>query len=134
MINFSMDLNIKDFEEDTLHKAQQVLFLSMTKMEALAKRRCPVDTGILRSSIHLLPKELSSNYQLADGVDYGYLVEYGTINMINAHGEHDPEHPVTDWKAKRERNAIGQTLPFMRPAMLEVKRIWLDRYYSQIFL
>lgn len=44
-------------------------------------------------------------------------VEYGTPEMVKAHGEHDVEQPVTNWEAKRKRGAVGQTLPFLRPAV-----------------
>ena len=129
-----MDLKgFRNQEKATVEDAKKVLFLSMSKMEELAKRRCPVDTSRLRTSINLSPKTFGSmSYTLADGVDYGVHVEYGTRAMIAAHGPHDPENPVTDWEAKRKRGATGQTMPFMRPALLEVKKFWLPKYWKQI--
>jgi len=134
-IGFKIDTpRLETMKQETVNKYKKVLFLSMNKMEELAKRRCPVDSGTLKNSIKLEPmQEGATTYTLSDGVDYGVLVEYGTARMIAAHGPHDPENPVTSWEAKRKRNAQGQTMPFFRPAMLEVKRVWMPRFKKQVF-
>ena len=133
-LKFDVDMpRFRQIENATLEDAKKVLFLSMSKMEELAKRRCPVDSGLLRASIKLSPRTIGSkSYVLSDGVHYGVYVEYGTKRMEAAHGKHDPKNPVTDWEAKRKRSAVGQTMPFMRPAMLEVKKIWVPKYWKQI--
>lgn len=132
-LRFNMDLRGFDtLERDTISNARKVLFFSMNKMEELAKRRVPVDTGRLRMSINLSPRFMGSDsYTLADGVHYGVYVEYGTSRMIAAHGIHDPENPITTWEALRKRNGRGQTMPFMRPAMLEVKRVWVPKFWNR---
>lgn len=135
-MKFTMsDLNLDRQAEMTKAEAKKVLYLSMKKMEQLAKIRAPVDTGILRRSINLTPKfEGAELYTLADGTEYGVHVEFGTPSMIQAHGEHDPKNPVTDWEAKRKRGGgAGQTLPFMRPAKLEVEFIWVKHYWNKVF-
>jgi hypothetical protein len=125
--------DISKLEQATVEDYKKILYNCMLKMENLAKQRTPVDTGRLRMSINLFPKNYGAKeYTLSDGVDYGYLVEYGTRAMITAHGVHDPENPITDWEAKRKRNAVGQTLPFFRPALLEVKRVWLEKYWQKL--
>jgi hypothetical protein len=132
-LNFVVTIpDLKDIESATIEDYKKVLYLSMSKMENLAKKRCPVDFGLLRASINLNPRSFGAKeYTLSDGVKYGYLVEYGTSTMIRAHGEHDPENPVTDWEAKRKRNGFGQTLPFFRPALLEVNKIWVNKFWEQ---
>ena len=135
-MNISFDVNLKGIsqvKDATIEESKKVLFKSMKKMEELAKRRCPVDTGVLRRSINLMPRNRGSKvYTLSDGVEYGAYVEYGTRNMIKAHGVHDPRNPVTDWEAKRKRNASGQSMPFFRPALLEVKEKWLPEFWASI--
>jgi HK97 gp10 family phage protein len=104
-INFSIQGKVdKDLTIDQLKK---VLFKSMIKMQELATIYCPVDKGRLRNSINLKPATPGySFYELSDAVDYGIHQEFGTINM--------------------------SAQPFMRPAMIQVKQIWVKRYMDQV--
>ena len=49
-------------------------------VERDAKKRCPVDTGRLRSSINTR-KTGNLEVTVMDGVDYGKFIEYGTSKM-----------------------------------------------------
>ena len=94
--------------QEMIDKSKKVLWLSMNKMELLSKRFVPVDTGRLKNSIILSPSSSgATEYKLADGVDYGICVEYGTIKM----------------KAQ----------PFFRPALDEVRNIWMPMFWSKTF-
>jgi hypothetical protein len=137
-MNLKFSVNMKGLELTNVEldkKLKRVLFKSMNKMENLSKIYVPVDTGELRRSIDLNPKRLGAkSYILSTGVNYGYFVEMGTKSMIKAHGVHDPKSPVTDWKAKRDRNASdSQRMPFFRTALIEVEELWLKEYYKSEF-
>jgi len=74
--------NIMKSEHEIITRAGNALAELMYMMEAEAVRKCPVDTGRLRGSIHVTRRNrLGYEYILADGVDYGIHQEYGTINM-----------------------------------------------------
>ena len=61
-------------------------------------------------------------YQIIYHAPYAASVEYGTQSMIEAHGEHSPNNPVTDWAAKRKRGAMDdQQMPYLRPAMEKIR-------------
>ena len=95
-------------KKDMIKKYKRVLFLSMNKMEILARRKVAVDTGLLKASIKISPmREGATTYVISDGVHYGIHVEYGTSRQ----------------KAQ----------PFFRPAYHEVKYIWLDKYKKKVF-
>ena len=74
-------------------------------MEAYAVRIAPVDTGRLRSSIHVTVED--NKITLSAGVDYAPFVEYGTSKM----------------KAQ----------PFLRPAVyLTIQKFLPDRLIKEI--
>jgi len=103
-IKLNINSNLKD--ELVKEKLKKVLFLSTLKMHELAVRYAPVDTGRLRNSINWSPQFFgATKYDVFDGVDYGIHNEYGTIRMA-AH-------------------------PFMRPALIQVKNIWVRRFIEQ---
>lgn len=133
----NLNLNKKAVQEGM----KKVLFKAMTKMEALAKERVPVDTGNLKNRIHLTPIEFGAEeYTLSDGVEYGVFVEFGT----NPHFV--PIATLKGW-AKRVlgneqlayavRWAISkrgtQAQPFFRPALHEVQEKWVKVYSAEIF-
>lgn len=122
-------------------KAQKLLFMCMTKMETLAINYCPVNTGMLRSSIHLTPDtEGHDEYFLRDGVYYGEYVEYGTSPHT------PPIQPLKDWsrlvlgdenlawaiRAKISKKGT-KSQPFFRPALHEVQTVWYPEYMRQVF-
>ena len=132
--------NIDGLKKKSKENVKNILFLSMSKMEELAKQKAPVDTGQLRRNIRLFPRLPGyKKYTLADGVEYGLYQEFGTKP------HYAPISPLQDW-AKRVlgdesiayavRNKIAKyglsEKPFFRPAYHEVKNIWLPRYKKKL--
>ena len=140
-MSFDIQMTGLKIQENKVNdKAKKVLWLSMHKMEELAKRFAPVDTGLLRRSINLHPiSEGSKEYTLADGVFHGEYLEYGT-------SPHQvPIHPLKVWAkrvlgdeslayAVRNKIAVKGTAahPFFRPSLLEVQTVWLKVYWKQV--
>lgn len=87
-----------------------------------AKQTVPVKDGALRNSITRLLEDSGLTVTVGSNIEYAPFIEYGTRKMEQAHGQHDPEAPVTDWAAKRERQATGQQMPFLTPAFLEERK------------
>ena len=128
-------------KKETIEHLKKVLFKSMLKMQELAIINCPVDTGRLKNSIILRPTSPGyGNYKLSDGVDYGIDVEFGTsphyTSAKNLKGwarrvlkNESAAYAVTKSIAKRGTEAQ----PFFRPAMDQVKKIWVKRYMAQEF-
>jgi HK97 gp10 family phage protein len=101
-LNIKKGLNKSPIYEDL----KKVLFDSMLKMQEIAVRVVPVDTGRLKNSIKLFPNMIGSNkYKLATGVNYGEFVEFGT------------------YKQKAQ--------PYMRPALFQVKNKWVKEYMKK---
>ena len=142
-MNMSFDLKMEGMqiaENHTIEQSKKVLWLSMNKMQQLAKRFAPVDTGLLRRSITLQPKQEGAiEYLLADGVEYGEYMEYGT----------SPHFPPVDKLKVWSRRVLGDESlayavaksiavkgttahPFFRPALLEVQTVWLPKYWAQV--
>jgi len=162
-MNMSFNLEMEGLqiaENHTIEQAKKVLWLSMHKMEQLAKRFAPVDTGLLRRSINLHPiQEGATEYVLADGVKYGEYVEYGTSpHLIRPKNKQALSFEWTEFsgkmlskKGRREAQAKrGASIspdkvvfkivkhpgtnahPFFRPAKLEVERVWLKKYWARV--
>ena len=89
---------------------------------AIAKIYCPEDRGDLKNSIQ--GKVIGNTIVVGTDIEYASMVEFGTTAMINAHGEHNPKNPVTDWAAKTKRGDSGtpQQMPFLRPAAYIVQK------------
>ncbi len=105
-----------DLEDYLKKKIKDALVKSALIVEAEAVMRCPVDTGRMRSSIHI--EYDSKGAVVVAGVDYAKYPELGTKAMEDAHGIHDPKKPVQNWKAKRKRGGgAGQTMPFMSSSL-----------------
>jgi len=138
-----IELNVKAQvnKEKVVDQLKKVLFEAMLKMHSLAVMKCPVDTGILRGSIRLNPMfPGSENYVLADGVDYGIHVEYGTSphyvspdNLFSwsqrVLGDKGLAYPVS---RKIARFGV-EAQPYMRPALKQVKDIHLKEIMAKHF-
>jgi len=138
-----LNFNIKTYidKDLTIEQLKIVLFKSMLKMHELATMNCPVDRGRLQNSIILTPATPGyDSYLLADGVEYGEDVEYGTAPHMVAIKE------LKDWSRRvigDEGAAYGvaakiakegtDAQPFFRPAMDQVKNIWVERFTAQVF-
>lgn len=106
--------------EEVREKVRKKFESLAKKMEARAKRNAPVDTGRLRESI---VSDVSNDGRIIIGspLEYARYVEFGTPQMIEAHGKHNPSSPVTTWEAKSERGGgVRQIMPFLRPAVRSV--------------
>lgn len=141
-LKFSVRLEgMETGKRKTIEGAKKVLWLSMNKMSELAKRNAPVDIGILRRSINLYPIIPNAiRYILADGVEYGVDVEYGSSP------HYVPIEPLKGW-AKRvlhDENAAyavrakiakfgTNASPFMRPALSQVENYWAAYYWKRVF-
>jgi phage gpG-like protein len=82
-----------------------------------AKYFVPEVNGDLKKSIY--GKVEGNEVIIGSNLDYSGFVEFGTRQMVQAHGRHDPLNPVTKWKAKTDRGDDGtpQQMPFLRPAL-----------------
>ncbi len=103
---FSGKYNLND--KEIMKKLHKILFKSMLKMHEIAVRLSPVDTGRLRNSITLNPLlPMAKKYILGTNLEYSRPVEYGT------------------WKMDAQ--------PYMRPALFQVKNVWVKRFMKQEF-
>jgi len=86
--------------------AKKVLWKTMNKVEELAKVYVPVDTGRLKTSLHLVPRRPGQvEYIVTDAVEYGVFQEYGTMKM--------------------------DAQPFLRPAGDVVQVHWLPIFWEE---
>ena len=139
-MNFNVQTKLN--KEKLLEKAEQVLWLSMNKMQGLAKNYAPFDTGKLSTSIHLIPMSSGSRaYILTDGVDYGIHMEYGT----RPHWM--PADALKGWSRRVLGNenlayAVQKKIaregveahPFFRPALDQVRNYWAPYYWKQVMV
>jgi HK97 gp10 family phage protein len=81
---------LKDLEINIPYALADAGYTSMvSNVETVAKERCPVDTGMLKASIHteiLEETPTKVHIQTGTNVSYGYFVEYGT-GIYNVHGD-----------------------------------------------
>ena len=87
-------------------------------VEGGAKVDCPVDTGLLRDSIHITPASIKSSSisaEVGTNVEYAPYVEFGT----GARGGYD--YP-TKMKLRYSKNAAGQKAqPFLGKSLNDNK-------------
>lgn len=76
-MDFKLDFNEAQIEQETVRKAQMALLEIMIKIQKHAKDEVPVDTGALRNSINVEPKRPANKIIVSDGMEYGALVEFG---------------------------------------------------------
>lgn len=140
-LSFGVELKGLETQKDNVKSlSREVLWKAMNKMMNIAIIKAPVDTGRLRSSIHLTPSRPDqSEYILSDGVDYGVHVEFGTRPHF------PPTPPLTSWGRRvlgveqigyaiARKISLKGTLaqPFFRPALMEVRTIWLRNIASRV--
>jgi len=133
MIKFK--INTRELEKSMGKKLREIktrdlVHIHETITEAVwskSNEYAPKDTGKMVQLSHInYTGDLKS--EIVYPSTYAVNVEYGTPDMINAHGTHDPDNPVTDWKAKRERGATDpQMMPFLRPAVA-----WVESNFKKI--
>ena len=140
-MNIKFNLKVKLNKEDIIEKAKLVLFHSMVKMHELATNNAPVDTGHLRASIKIFPSSPGAkSYVLADGVDYGIHLEFGTSphyvspKNLQAWAKRVLGNKNAAFAVARKIAIRGvEAKPFFRPALFQVKEIWIPRYFNQVF-
>lgn len=142
-MNFNFDIQLtglREEEEKVIKDQKRVLWLSMHKMHELMLRRVPVDTGLLKNSIHINPMGPGfSAYTIATGVKYAENIEYGT----------SPHHvDISDLQGWAKRKLGDESLagavqnkiaergteaqPFFRSSIAEVKTVWVPQYWTKI--
>ena len=131
-IQFNISKKIEKAE--ILEKIKLTLFDCMVKMHELAVINCPVDTGALVNSIKLFPSVPgATTYELADGVTYGVDLEYGTdphvIKVKNKKVLANKKKGLIFGKIVNHPGTTAQ--PFMRPALFQVKEIWVKRFWDK---
>ncbi len=138
-MNIKFSVSSKINKEETIEKTKLVLFHSMVKMHELATSNAPVNMGTLRASIKIFPSQPGArSYVLADGVDYGIHVEYGTSpHYVSAKhllrwaklklGDENAAYAV----AKKIAQKGTEAQPFFRPALDQVKNVWVKRYWER---
>jgi len=133
-ITFNVSSKIE--KKEVFEKLQKVLFLSMIKMEEIAVTNVPVDTGRLKGSINLMPRALGfSFYNLVAGVDYAMAVEFGTGPRIIVPVSKKALAFEMEGKkviVKKVMHPGSEAQPFMRPAMDQVKGIWVKKYFDRV--
>jgi len=136
-IRFTVKENMKT--DQIIERTKKILFDSMLKMQELAITKAPVDMGILAGSIHLEPMIPGyAEYTLWARSAYAAAMEYGTSPHFV------PIEPLKGWAARKlgdeslawaVRAKIAKkgtsAHPFFRPAMDEVKNIWVGRYWAE---
>ena len=136
-MNLKFTITTKIKKAETIEKAKLVLFDCMVKMHELATINCPVDTGRLKISINLFPWVPGAlSYVLADGVTYGSDVEFGTsphtIRPVSKKALKFKADNKTIFARKVEHPGT-EAQPFFRPALDQVKKVWVDRFFNREF-
>lgn len=134
-IKFNIESKIDD--KLTIEKLKKVLFKSMIKMHELAVINCPVDKGRLRNSIKIFPFSPGAlSYILYAGVEYAPDVEFGTsphvIKPVNKKALKFKVDNKTIF-SKKIMHPGTEAQPYFRPALDQVKGIWVKRYMNQEF-
>ncbi len=134
-ITFSIDGKL--LKERVLDGMKKVLFLSMLKMNELAVIYVPVDKGLLKSRINLLPAVPGYiHYDLTAGTIYAAAVEFGTSPRVIKAVKKQALRFKMGGKTvivKQVMHPGTEAQPFFRPALDQVKGVWVGRYWNQVF-
>jgi hypothetical protein len=101
----------------------------MMRVVGSAKRRAPVDKGAMRASIghpEVYKRGGRIVGRLGSSLDYAKRTEFPNKFLGKAErvGAGTVEHPYTSWPALRARGGSGQTMPWLRPAFIDVLSKW----------
>ena len=131
--------NIEDDKIDTLMK--RVLYRSALKIHQIAVQKVPVDSGLLKAGIKIEPQVFGSyKYSIVAGTEYAADVEYGTSPHYVSGGElkkwatrklGDPSAAFAVAKSISKKGTNAQ--PFIRPALNQVRQMWLRRFFAEEF-
>ena len=128
-------------QELIIDKLKKVLFMSMLKMHELAVKYCPVNVGLLRNSINFYPQQTGfTSYELAAGKEYASHVEFGTKphyvsgKMLESWSQRKLGNKGAGWAVAKKIAKVGtEAQPFMRPALDQVKTIWVGNFFEHEF-
>lgn len=122
------------FNENIVNdKLKLVLFKSMLKMQELATINAPFDTGLLAQRINLIPQiEGFSSYMLSAATDYAIHVEFGTKPHIIRIKDKKVLASKGQFFGTEIKHPGTEAQPFMRPALFQVKEVWLPRYMNNV--
>lgn len=136
-MKITFSVNSKLQKDKVFEGMKKVLFLSMLKMDEIAVMNCPVDTGLLKSRINLLPAVPGyDSYTLTAGTEYAAAVEFGTSpRIIKAVRKQALKFKIAGKVVivKKVMHPGTAAQPFFRPALDIVKGVWIGRYWDQTF-
>lgn len=98
MVRVNFTAKSKVNQEKVEKEIKKGLREAMFEMRRIAKSKVPVDTGTLKNSIKVEPKQISNSYTLFTAVDYSVYVEFGTFKQ--------PAQPYLRPALKRVREKI----------------------------
>ncbi len=134
-ITFSINKNL--MRDEIFEGLKKVLFLSMLKLQELAVIYAPVDKGLLRSRINLYPATMGYTiYSLVDEVTYAAAVEFGTSpRTITAVKKKALKFKIDGREVivKSVQHPGTEAQPYFRPALDQVKHVWVRRFGKQVF-
>ena len=147
MLKFSVEVKENPkFKEEFVEKMQKILLKSMFKMQELAVRFAPVDTGELRQKIKVIPKTLSSWYELQSNAKHSADVEFGSrpfyvplkplLEWVERKGIRTTEsgqYAFAKYVQKKIKEKGTNAQPFMRPARDQVVNYWIDVFTKEEF-
>lgn len=134
-IKFSIKHEVR--KPEVFKKLKKVLFDSMLKLNELAVNNVPVDTGLLKERINLLPAVPGyASYTLTAGTDYAAAVEFGTGPHIIKPVKKKAlkfEMEGKEIVVKKVMHPGTEAQPYFRPALDQVKGVWIKKYWDQTF-
>lgn len=113
---------IKAWETEKIQAVKDTVNESALNVQKGAKRRCPVDTGRLRSSITIQPYNGGFTMQVGTNVKYAPSVEFGTgPRVIRAKRKKALYWPGASHPVKKVTLPPQPAKPFLFPAWEEEK-------------
>jgi hypothetical protein len=103
----------------------------MLRVERAAKLRAPVDTGQMRASIawHVSTRAGRIVGRIGSAVAHAKYTEFPNRSLRRGKkksrtGAGTVRSPYTSWPALKARGGHGQTMPWLRPAVVDVVSVW----------
>ncbi len=133
-----------EFDEDkVLEHFENVLFKTVLKLHSTALRNAPSGaTNELRSKIDFFPKSRGHHkYKVISQANHSAAVEFGTkphwtsVENLKAWARRKLGDENAAYAIQRKIAKFGTDRhPFMVPALMEVKNIWLPRFAQEKFI
>jgi len=120
---------LRDIKKETIRKVEEAFKAGAMDFAREAKKRVPVDTGELRSSIRGRVEKTATGFRGVVGthVVYGEHLEFGTDRISVG----TPESPRVHWPAKAatgtKMGSSHEMMPWLRPAWLAVQDAVIKR-------